>query len=902
MTNYTPVMQQYLSVKAQYSDILLFFRMGDFYELFFADAEIASNLLDITLTQRGQSSGEPIKMAGVPYHAADNYIAKLLSFGQSVAICEQIGDIPLKGLVERKVVRVITPGTLTDNAFLDAKDNKYLLAVNYEDSSLNLNKSSEQNTSINLISLAWIDLSSGNIFNQNFNNLEIAVNNILRISPAEIIASKDIRNHILSLKTGLDTITAVPDWYFNSKNSKEFLQKSLNINSLDAFELDNKLSYSSCAALLHYCEQTQGMIPQHIQGIRTIKENDYLQLDADTIENLELIKTIKGNKSPTLFSSLDICKTNMGSRYLKHKILRPANNSRYISQYHDSIECLIKYPDTLLNLTNILTNISDIERINSRLALKQAKPKDLASLREALTYLPNIYEILCNLFNYEKIELLTKIAESLNHKNIKEIRDILTQSITPEPNTWIRDGGVIAQGYSLELDKLRNIYQNTEQVLEKFEQQERINTGITNLKIEYNRIHGFYIEISQANLSKAPAAYVRRQTLKNAERYITPELKQFEDEFISAKDKSLALEKHLFEDLLVKLQSYVTLVKNIALKISQLDYICCLASVAIKFNWIKPIMLFEENGGNENNYNIDIKQGWHPVVSTQIEHFTPNDCLLNNKRNLLLITGPNMGGKSTFMRQTALIVLLAYMGSFVPAQYAKIGKVDRIFTRIGASDDVSSGKSTFMVEMSQAAAILNQATSNSLVLMDEVGRGTSTADGVALAQAIAIHLAQNIKCFSLFATHYFELTNLPHYYNSIHNIHLTAVEHKKHIVFLHEIKAGAASQSYGLQVARLAGMPNIIVDNAKNYLANNPSDKQNQYALQSTQLNLLKQTEENNNHSLISQIDKLRQELEQLKNLMHKIKNIDVNACTPRQALDNIFELQLEASNIKMEI
>jgi DNA mismatch repair protein MutS len=871
------MMQQYLSIKAQYQDILLFFRMGDFYELFFADAEIASNLLDITLTQRGNASGEPIKMAGVPYHSADGYIAKLLSFGQSVAICEQIGEVPAKGLVERKVTRVITAGTLTDTAFLDDKESKFLLSINCMNNIEDIDKTPIK------ISIAWLDLSSGNMFTQAFDNFDSVISNILKIAPAEIIATKDLRAYILNINSALK-ITATPDWYFNHKNAQQFLHKSLNITSLTSFELE-QASYASCSALLHYCEQTQGMIPQHIQGIRTIKYEEYLQLDADTIDNLELIKTIKGHKSPTLFSSLDFCKTTMGSRYLKQKILRPSNNFKHINQYHNAIELLShdKNKNILNALNSALNNISDIERINSRLALKQAKPKDLASLRDTLKYIPNIYNILSSIENTQDNSLLHKIAQIIHNDKVQEICNLLTQAINAEPNTWIRDGGVIAQGYSADLDALRNIYQNTQEILDKIELKERENSGIANLKIEYNKIHGFYIEITQSNANKAPEHYIRRQTLKNAERYITPELKIFEDEFLSAKEKSLALEKQIFEDLLLELQPYTVLIKSIALRIAQLDYICCLSLIAISQSWIKPQMLCDET-------IVDIKQGKHPVVANQVENFTANDCLLSYNRRLMLITGPNMGGKSTFMRQTALIVLLAYMGSFVPAQQAKIGNIDRIFTRIGASDDVSSGKSTFMVEMSQAATIINQATSQSLVLMDEVGRGTSTADGVALAQSISIHLAQKNKCLSLFATHYFELTHLPQSYNGIENMHLTAVEHQKHIVFLHSIKSGAASQSYGIQVARLAGMPNSIIDNAKKYLSEHEAD----YKLANTaQLNLFKDNNpSNSNDELISQINVLNQEINQKDEIIHKIKNIDVNSCSPRQALDIIFDLQ----------
>ncbi len=887
MTNqHTPVMQQYLALKQDHQDKLLFFRMGDFYELFFADAEIASKLLDITLTQRGQSNGSPIKMAGVPYHAAESYIAKLVTYGQSIAICEQIQDnndnnAPKK-LMQRKVVKIITPGTLTDSVLIDAKSKHYLLA-------LNINKEHSY------CSLAWLDLVSGYMFNQLFEHKSITdiYQTILKIQPAEILMGKDISAFFkkelgITNNTNNNYITIVPDWYFNVKNAPAFLQKILDIkeHGLQAFDLKHDISYGSCAALLHYCEQTQNIIPAHIQGIRTIQEADYLHLDVDTIHNLELLQTIKGKKQPCLLSVLDNCVTHMGSRYLKQKIIQSSNNFAEIQQCQQAITSLIANKDTLNDIRSALKNIDDIERINARLALKQSKPRDLSTLRNSLEHIPKLLTLLTNIIESTNIHinnhisnsiLFKQIYEALNNEQLQKLTLLLQQTICIEPNVWLRDGCVIAQGYSKELDDLRYTYQNTQVILSTIEEEERLKTGIANLKIEYNKIHGFYIEISQANIHKIPANYMRRQTLKNVERYITPELKKFETKFLAAQEQALALEHSLFYDILDQLQEFITLLQNTVFYLAQMDYVSNLAYIAEKEAWACPIM-------QENTQQIDIIQGWHPVVKPYVDSFNANDCYLSNKQLLWLITGPNMGGKSTFMRQTAIIVILAYMGSFVPAKSANIGKIDRIFTRIGASDDVAGGQSTFMVEMSQAALILQQATAYSLVLMDEIGRGTSTADGVALAQSIALHLLQQNQCLTLFATHYFELTQLAEHYHAVHNVHLSAVEHKKHIVFLHKILAGAARQSYGIQVAKLAGIPPIAIAAAKDYLKStqNKNNKQQQLNLFDSNIH----NKENINYNNIYQ------------NIITQIKNIDLNHSTPKQAFDLIEQLQIQINEI----
>jgi DNA mismatch repair protein MutS len=907
-TQHTPVMQQYLALKKDHQDKLLFFRMGDFYELFFADAEIASKLLDITLTQRGHSNGEPIKMAGVPYHAAESYIAKLVSYGQNIAICEQIpnnihANVNIENnsnnkLMQRKVVKIITPGTLTDNAFLDAKSKQYLLALNFD-----IEKS--------FFSLAWLDLVGGHMFSQFFEHKKITdiYQAILKIQAAEIIITKSIA--ALINKECLDThITIVPDWYFNAKNAPDFLQKIFDVKeyALQAFDLKHDMSYGTCAALLHYCEQTQNIIPQHIQGIQSIHEQNYLYLDADTIHNLELLQTIKGKKQPCLFSILDQCITHMGSRYLKQKIVQSRNDIAYIQQYHNAITQLIAHKPVLNDIRSMLKNIDDIERITARLALKQTKPRDLSTLRHSLEHLPYLLDQIKTL---DKAELFLNTCNILNITEIKNLTTLLQQAICIEPNVWLRDGAVIAKGYSKELDELRHIYQNTQTILTEMEQKERLNTGIANLKIEYNKIHGFYIEISQANVDKTPKYYIRRQTLKNVERYITPELKTFENTFLEAQEQALLLEHTLFYALLEQLQPYIKLLQSIAFRLAQIDYIATLAYIAEKEAWVCPDMLADNKQNNQNieyNNTIQITQGWHPVVKANVAQFNSNDCSLSHNQRLWLITGPNMGGKSTFMRQTAIIVILAYMGSFVPAKSARIGNIDRIFTRIGASDDVAGGQSTFMVEMNQAALILQQATAHSLVLMDEIGRGTSTTDGVALAQSIAIYLAQQNKCLTLFATHYFELTHLAEYYACIHNVHLSAIEHKKHIVFLHKILLGSASHSYGVQVAKLAGIPPAVITSAKEYLKKLHPHNQTTNFKQQAQLNLFEVNSIDTNiaNDIESDIESdINKSCENIvasnlnyASIIKQIKMLDLNHTTPKQAFDLIEQLQNQITDL----
>ncbi len=865
----TPMIQQYLDIKQQYTNELLFFRMGDFYELFFEDAQVAADILDITLTKRS-NSGQEVKMAGVPYHSADSYIAKLINHGYHIAICEQIGPIPDKGLVERKVVKVITCGTIVDSNYIEDKQVSYLLCALIEQEQKNYNA-------------AWLDLSSGSMFCQHFSNLDSLKQCIMKISPAEIITNsttKEIFKYTYSSGQDLEhqfNLSLVPDWYCKSQNADKILQQTLSVHNIEIFEIDNQLSYACCMALLHYVKQTQNIIPKHIQSIHNIKDQNYLSLDHDTICNLELFKTIKGHKSPSLFSLLDICHTNMGSRYLKTKILQPSRAIEQINNSYLAIETLINNQDYKNNLSEVLQKLCDIERINARLALAQAKPKDLANLKLSLQLLPQLTTTLHNI--PQQCCLLNVILNCLQTEKIAEINAILN-NIVNEPNVWIKDGGVVAAGYSIELDNLRAIYNDTSAILEKIEQKEKSNNIISNLKIEYNKIHGFYFEITQGQLSKVPQHFIRKQTLKNCERFITVELKEFEDKFLSAKDQALELEEILFNQILLQLQNYTQVIQKIAQNLSLLDYTVALTNIAIKYHYNKPAL--------SQDTNIEIIQGKHPVLIQGNSNFSANDCVMSHSsRRLLLITGPNMGGKSTYMRQNALIVILAYMGSFVPAQKAYIGNIDRIFTRIGASDDISSGQSTFMVEMQQAATILNQSTSKSLVLMDEIGRGTSTSDGVALAKAIAIHLATKNQALILFSTHYFELTALAQDYTTIANVHFSAIEHQNHIVFLHNIKTGPASQSYGVQVARLAGLPSTVIDNAKHYLSEYKAN-----FIDKTQLNLFDGDKTNNTEQLLEKISLYEKKMQQYQNTLHILKHIDFNNNSPKQVFDIVFNLQ----------
>ena len=863
------MMQQYLGIKADHPDTLVFYRMGDFYELFFDDAEKVSRLLGITLTQRGSSGGNPIKMAGVPFHSLEAYLAKLVKIGESAAICEQIGDpATSKGPVERKVMRVITPGTLTDTDLLPEKSERPLLALSLI----------QQRKTIT-VGFAWLSLASGVLKLMELSCDEKSLPQRLqqeleRISPAEVLISAGTLLLDEYAKQLPGKFSEIPDWHFDSKQGKKSLQEQMGTTGLTGFGAEHlNPALGACGALLRYAESTQGRGLKHVNTLTVEDEHEFIGLDTATRRNLELTETLRGQESPTLFSLLDHCRTAMGSRLLRHWIHHAKREQSVAKARHDAIKALI-LADSTEGLSTTLNAIPDIERITTRIALQSARPRDLSGLRDGLQHLPNLRNYVSMCIADNQTSVLTKILADL--ATPADCLDLLERGLMPLPATMVRDGGVIANGYDAELDELRSLSENAGQFLVALEASERERTGIANLRVEYNKVHGFYIEVTHGQTDKVPDNYRRRQTLKNAERYITPELKAFEDKALSAQERALLREKYLYEKILLELQPHISLLQAIAHAIAQLDTLVSLAHHATRNNWCAPELL--------NEPVLHISQGRHPVVENQIERFIANDCDFSAERKLLLITGPNMGGKSTYMRQVALITLLAYIGSYVPATEAKIGPIDRIFTRIGAADDLAGGRSTFMVEMTESAAILNAATENSLVLMDEVGRGTSTFDGLALAWAISKHLIQSSKSYTLFATHYFELTQLPEMHSTAKNVHLSAVEHKETIVFLHAVQPGPASQSYGLQVAQLAGIPQAVIRSARKHLAELEA-----HSLQSTsQFDLFS--------SAPAISDDMNEEAHEQLELHHELSNaldeIDPDAMTPREALDALYELK----------
>ncbi|NHZ99991.1 DNA mismatch repair protein MutS [Massilia sp. CCM 8734] len=867
---HTPMMQQYLRIKAEYPTMLVFYRMGDFYELFHDDAEKAARILGITLTARGASNGNPIKMCGIPFHSLDPYLAKLVKLGESCAICEQIGDpATSKGPVERKVMRVVTPGTLTDADLLPEKAERPLLAV-----------CMISQRKVVTTGLAWLSLASGGLKLMEFSGDSRTVGlrlqqELERIAPAEILRGDGAE---LFDDDGSAHTQRVPDWHFDVVGGHKALLDQLNVATLTGFGADGLgAAFGAAGALLRYAQSTQGRGLQHVRSLSTETENEFIGLDAATRRNLELTETIRGQESPTLFSLLDHCRTAMGSRLLRHWLHHARREQNVARARHAAIAALAQ-SDAAGALSATLAEVPDIERITTRIALLSARPRDLASLRDGLRQLPTLRRSVQQAFIAGEESLLATIHAALATPAI--CLDLLERAVAPEPAAMVRDGGVFARGFDAELDELRGLSENAGQFLVDLETRERARTGIANLRVEYNKVHGFYIEVTHGQTDKVPDDYRRRQTLKNAERYITPELKVFEDKALSAQDKALVREKLLYDQLLADLAPHIGTLQTISQALAQLDTLTALTTHALKHNWCAPQLVAEPC--------LVICEGRHPVVENQIERFIANDCKFNDERRLLLITGPNMGGKSTFMRQVALITLLAYIGSYVPATSATIGPIDRIFTRIGATDDLAGGRSTFMVEMTESAAILNGATAQSLVLMDEVGRGTSTFDGLALAWAIARHLIDASRSFTLFATHYFELTQLPESHPSAANVHLSAVEHKDSIVFLHAVQPGPASQSYGLQVAQLAGVPQAVIKAARKHLARLESQ-----ALDTTpQLDLfaLPCVEPEEPAQAPHAHDAAQEDLHDA--LLDALAAIDPDALTPREALEQLYQLK----------
>lgn len=786
LKQHTPMMQQFLRIKAQHPNELVFYRMGDFYELFFDDAKQAAQYLDITLTARGKSDGEPIPMCGIPFHSADGYLAKLVKRGVSVAVCEQIGDpATSKGPVERKVVRVVTPGTISDEALMDATKESLLVAIAQHDETFGISS---------------LDMGSGRFTVLEVASLDMLVGEIERLQPAEILAPE--ATALPQSITARAGFRRRPVWEFDLDTANHLLTQHFETLGLSGFgceECYTGLRAAGC--LLSYAQETQRTTLEHIAKLVEDNPDDQVALDASTRRNLEIDLNLNGGEDNTLFSLLNTSSTAMGGRLLRRWLHSPLRTLDVINARIDALSAL-QQNYQFETLRNALKNISDLERILGRLALRSARPRDISRLGASLGELPKLQQELKTL---EATQLKTLSVEASEFPDYVEL---IRTAVIENPPMVIRDGGVIAQGYDETLDELRAISTNAGEFLVKLEEQEREKTGLSSLKVGYNRVHGYFIEISKAQSEKAPVEYIRRQTLKNAERFITPELKEFEDKALSAKSRALAREKALYDELLEKLCEQLLPLQKSAQAIAQVDVLCCLAERASQLRWCQPT-LYEGEG-------IEITQGRHPVVEDVLsEPFVPNDVILNHQQRMLIITGPNMGGKSTYMRQTAVITLLAQIGSFVPAQACKIGLVDRIFTRIGSSDDLAGGRSTFMVEMTETANILNNATRNSLVLMDEIGRGTSTYDGLSLAWACVQHIANNLHALTLFATHYFELTALPKTLEGTVNVHLDATEHNDNIVFLHKIQAGPASKSFGLQVAKLAGVPEPVLADAK---------------------------------------------------------------------------------------
>ncbi|QIJ83156.1 DNA mismatch repair protein MutS [Vibrio coralliilyticus OCN008] len=845
---HTPMMQQYLKLKAENPDILLFYRMGDFYELFYDDAKRASQLLDISLTKRGASAGEPIPMAGVPFHAVEGYLAKLVQLGESVAICEQIGDpATSKGPVERQVVRIVTPGTVTDEALLSERIDNLIAAIYHHDGKFGY---------------ATLDVTSGRFQLMEPETEEAMAAELQRTAPRELLFPEDFEP--VELMAARNGNRRRPVWEFELDTAKQQLNQQFGTRDLVGFGVEQAhLGLCAAGCLIQYVKDTQRTALPHIRSLTYDRQDHSVILDAATRRNLEITQNLAGGTDNTLAEVIDHTATPMGSRMLKRWLHQPMRDINTLNHRLDAISEL-KELTLFADLHPILKQIGDIERILARLALRSARPRDLARLRHAMQQLPELAETMGTLAH----PYLTKLGQYAAPQ--EAVCELLERAIKENPPVVIRDGGVIAEGYNAELDEWRKLADGATEYLEKMEQDERERHGIDTLKVGYNNVHGFFIQVSRGQSHLVPPHYVRRQTLKNAERYIIPELKEHEDKVLNSKSKALALEKQLWEELFDLLMPHLEKLQNLASAISQIDVLQNLAERADSLDYCRPVMTQEPG--------IHIQSGRHPVVEQVMdEPFIANPIELNPQRKMLIITGPNMGGKSTYMRQTALIALMAHIGSYVPAESAQIGSIDRIFTRIGASDDLASGRSTFMVEMTETANILHNATTNSLVLMDEIGRGTSTYDGLSLAWASAEWLAKELGSMTLFATHYFELTELPNQIPHLANVHLDAVEHGDTIAFMHAVQEGAASKSYGLAVAGLAGVPKSVIKNARAKL---------------TQLEQLSQGESSSVTSSAVDIANQLSLIPEPSEVEEALSGIDPDDLTPRQALEELYRLK----------
>ena len=837
---HTPMMQQYLRVKAQHPDKLVFYRMGDFFELFMDDAERAARLLDLTLTARGSSNGKKIPMAGVPVHASEGYLGRLVKLGESVAICDQVGDpATSKGLVDREVVRIVTPGTITDDNLLDHKRDNYICALY------------QQNE---LFGLASIELSSGDFVLQSFDAYGDLLGEIERLQPAEIIIQDGEEFNIPER-----LLQPLQPWLFEHESATRLLVEQFHTKDLSGFGGDDvPLAVCAAGALLQYVKDTQRKALPHLTGLRVQRNQDTIVIDAISRKNLEIDQSIDGNQQHCLTGVIDKTQTAMGARCLRRWLGQPSLNFSELNCRYQAVDEFIQ-SNTYADIQALLKSIADIERIRARIAIVTARPRDLSACRDSLQQLPALQNIIAELGSPRIEDLCNKLTVPT------ALTELLDNTLKPEPSVSIKDGGVIAQGFDSELDELRALHANADDFLLQLEKREQQQSGIQTLKVAYNRVHGYYIEVSKAQAENVPEHYTRRQTLKNVERYITSELKEFEDKVLSAKERALSREKYLYEQLLQSLLVHLEALQTIANAVAELDVLVCFAQIALDYDYVKP----ELNA----DIGIHIKKGRHPVVERiQSNPFVPNDTELTPESRLMLITGPNMGGKSTYMRQTALITILAFAGCFVPAAAATLGPIDRIFTRVGASDDLSTGRSTFMVEMTEAANILNNATERSLVLMDEIGRGTSTFDGLSLAWACAQHLTSTNKALTTFATHYFELTTLANELDGATNVHIDAIEHDDEIIFLHELKPGPANQSYGLQVAQLAGVPRSVIKNAKQRLA---LLEQQAVKTDAIQAEMPLMIEPETSHPAIE-----------------KLSDINPDDLTPKQALEMLYELK----------
>ena len=845
------MMQQYLRIKAEHPDRLVFYRMGDFYELFYDDARRAAKLLDITLTQRGRSGGEPIPMAGVPYHAAESYLARLVRLGESVAICEQIGDpAATKGPVERQVVRIVTPGTVTDAALMDAQRDNLLAALLRGGGATGL---------------AWLDLTGGRFVLNQLSSDDAVLAELERLRPAEMLVADDATPPSLPADHRC-AITRRPPWHFDLDSATEQLARQFGTRDLGGFDCsDMPLAIAAAGALLQYVGETQRSALPHLSGLQTERHDDAIVIDAATRRNLELTESLSGDPRHSLAGLWDSTATAMGSRLLRRWISRPLRDHATVRERHALVGILLEQ-GLDAPLLEQLRQVGDIERILARVALQSARPRDLAVLRDSLAALPGLAAILQPVSH----PAIGPLRAGLGPHDA-EVR-LLQSAVVDNPPVVLRDGGVIADGYDDELDELRRLSQNADGFLLDLERRERARSGIDTLKVAYNRVHGYYIEVGRSKADRVPDDYVRRQTLKGTERYITPELKAFEDKVLSARERALQREKGLYVELLEALLPSLATLQKTAETVATLDVLACFAERAGRLDLCAP-RLRDEPG-------ILVRGGRHPVVEQVSERpFIANDLAMDEPRRMQVITGPNMGGKSTFMRQSALIVVLAYAGSFVPAAEAELGPFDRIFSRIGASDDLAGGRSTFMVEMQETAGILNNATPRSLVLMDEIGRGTSTFDGLSLAWASAVELATRLRAFTLFATHYFELTTLPDEYPGIVNVHLDAVEHGDGIVFMHAVREGPANQSYGLQVAALAGVPRTVIRLARSRLDALEKSARHHAQADTAQLSLFDVPPK---EPVTAKPDRLRDRLDQ----------VDPDDLTPRDALALVYELK----------